>query len=165
MEEELSNDQKLFIGFLVGMDKETDRGVALSGAAWIDELLKQTILAFLVEKSGPDLVEEYPSPLSEFAARIAAAHALGLISDAEKHECTLVRKNRNEFAHRIVISFDDAKVAGLCSALRMNGRGDGRTARRRFTESSLAILINLKYRPHYVAQSRLRSRDWPIGAP
>jgi DNA-binding MltR family transcriptional regulator len=45
--------------------------------------------------------------LGTFAARIAAAYSMGLISDLEYKDCELIRKIRNEFAHKVHMSFKD----------------------------------------------------------
>src|SRR5689334_4196041 len=88
---EMPEHLKPFADFLGDFNVESDRGAVLSSSAYIDDLLGQTIAAFLVDGAQTkDLVGEYPGPLSSFSARIMAAHAMGLISTMERDECNLI---------------------------------------------------------------------------
>jgi mannitol operon repressor len=155
-----------FADFLGDLNAESDRGAVLTAAAFIDDLLGKTIAAFLVEGAKvSELVEDYPGPLSSFSARILAAHALGLISDNERAECSAIRKVRNEFAHVVKMSFDNERVKSLCSSLKAAvGPQDGLkpNARMQFTTSAVAVIGNLYNRPHYVSQARLKFVDWKV---
>jgi mannitol operon repressor len=103
------------------------------------------------------------APLGSFSARIAAAHTMGLISDREKAECDLIRKVRNEFAHKVKMSFDNPRVRDLCSGLSYSVPSDKKTpvsTRSVFSTASVLLIVNLTNRPHYVGQKRLKHEDW-----
>jgi len=63
---------------------------------------------------------------------------MGLISDAEHEDCTILRKIRNEFAHRVDVTLDDPKLVELIVRLHHSAKPygdvtvspDGRSARR-----------------------------------
>jgi mannitol operon repressor len=122
------------------------------------------LIAFLIPNdSGRDLTKGFNAPLGTFSARIAACHAMGLISEAEFKECQILRKVRNEFAHKVKMSFDDPKVKGLCSSLTSYGKWeDGMPVlpRIKFSMSAVAVIINLTNRPHYVGQQSLKYGNW-----
>jgi len=79
-----------FVDFLGDFNKESDRGAVLSAAAYVNDLLGKTISAFLIRGNATkEFVSEYPGGLSTFSARIAAAYAMGLISEKERSEATM----------------------------------------------------------------------------
>ena len=112
-------DVKDFRAFVKEFQGETDRGAALVGAALIDLRLTEALRAFMVSNNAADELLEGPTaPLGTFASRIAATFALGLIDAHEKHECHLIRKVRNEFAHRAHgTTFHDHDISKLCHEL------------------------------------------------
>lgn len=155
---------KEFTAFLNELNRETERGAVLVSCALIDDLLRRIVLARLIDhKVAASLLEGAYAPLGSFATRIAAAFALGVISDHEFRECETLRKVRNIFAHRIHVSFADRKIKELCASLSMCAQdyGDVRVeARGRFTTSAVAVSLNLTNRPHYVAKKRLKYEVW-----
>jgi hypothetical protein len=157
---------KDFVEFLDDFNKETERGAALAAAAFLDALLERVLAAFLIPNdSGFNLTNGFNAPLGTLSARIAACHAMGLISEAEYKECELIRKVRNEFAHKAKMSFKDDKVRGLCSALMMSAKSydDVKVdARNQFTTAAVSLILNLTNRPHYVGQQALKHRNWKI---
>src|ERR1700730_6663198 len=99
--EETHPHLKGFVAFLDDFNKETERGAALAAAAFLDALLERVLAAFLIpNNSGINLTNGFNAPLGTFSARIAACHAMGLISEREFKEYELIRKVRNEFAHK-----------------------------------------------------------------
>jgi histone deacetylase complex regulatory component SIN3 len=162
--EETHPHLKGFGEFLEELNKETERGAALASAAFVDDLVQQILSAFLLEtESAANLLNGFNAPLGSFSARIAAAHAMGLISDAEQRECDLIRKVRNEFAHKIKMSFDDKRVQGLCSALTFSAKpyeGAPVSTRGAFTTAAVALILNLTNRPAYVRNEKLSAREW-----
>src|ERR1700730_7129354 len=95
-----------FSAFLPELKKETDRGMVLIATSFIDELVRRTLLAFLLESdTSSSLVEGFNAPLGSLATRCAAAFALGLISERELQEADTLRKIRNQFAHHVHVSF------------------------------------------------------------
>src|ERR1043166_1736400 len=86
--------------FLSVFNKESDRGAPLVAASMLDERLREILTAFFVEsKVSEDLLSGFDAPLGTFAARTAAAYAVGLLQENEFKEITLIRKIRNEFGH------------------------------------------------------------------
>lgn len=153
-----------FMEFLEDFNRETERGAALAAAAMVDDQLGRTIEAFLIPNKGSSaLLEGFNAPLGTFSARIAAAFALGLISEQEYRECDLIRKVRNEFAHQIKVSFKTEKIVSLCAQLKMAARDYDDVnvdTRGKFTTAAVCLILNLTNRPHYVAQERLKPQEW-----
>lgn len=163
--EETHPHLKTFVEFLNDFNKETERGAVLSATAYIDHLLERTLAAFLIANdSGFNLTNGFNAPLGTFSARIAACHAMGLISEQEFKECNLLRKIRNRFAHEIRLSFRDAELIGLCSSLTYSARPYGEVkvdTRSKFTTAAVALIMNLINRPHYVSERALKHENWP----
>jgi mannitol operon repressor len=163
--EETHPHLKHFGEFLEEFNKETERGAALAAAAFIDDLLQRILTAFLLNKSSADkLLSGSAAPVGTFSARIAAARALGLISETERHQIELIRKVRNEFAHQVKMSFDDKKIEGLCSSMTYRAKRYKDvtvSTRGAFTTAAIALILNLTNRPHYVAREKIIERDWP----
>ncbi len=159
-------DQQDFDEFIGELQRETDRGLALVGAALIDEKLQETLRAFFCDGSkADDLLEAGSAPLATFSARAQTCHALGLIDDDESFEIDLIRKVRNEFAHaKHGTSFKSSRIAGLCSTLRSRLPDPGpyptNDPRFRFTNAILSVVIRLYYRPDYVSMERRQPKKW-----
>lgn len=150
--------------FISEMANESDRGLALVAAAQIDELLGGVLKSFFCE--GPDAEEkllEGDKPLSSFSARTETCYALGLIDEHEYREITLVRKVRNEFAHkRYGLTFMEERVRGFCSTFR-SSLPEGPVAkdpRFRFTNAVAQLTSGLIQRDVAVAEERRKRSDW-----
>ncbi len=160
-----------FSAFLPELNKETDRGMVLIATSFIDELIRRTLLAFLLESdTSSSLVEGFSAPLGSLATRCAAAFALGLISERELQEADTLRKIRNQFAHHVHVSFENQSIRDLCKNLTMaapeyNAIQEQRTvtmdARGRFCTAAGALILNLTNRPHYVSRQRPQFVQWP----
>jgi len=164
MREDDLND---FSAFLKEFQDETDRGAALVGAALLDQKLADTLRGFMVKSPAADeLLDGGAASIGSFSARIKAAFALGLIDVHERHECDLIRKVRNEFAHRTHgTTFADSKISALCNALESDLPGgassfDG-NARAIFINAVVLTVLRLTYRSEYVARERRTTRTWP----
>jgi mannitol operon repressor len=157
---------KDFFAFLPELNKESDRGMALIATSFIDELLRRTIAAFLLEgTSTSSLLDGFNAPLGSFSTRIAAAAAMGLISEREAKEADRLRKIRNVFAHHVHVSFEDQSINDICQNLDLAAKDYGDVVvdtRGRFSTSAVALIMNLTNRPHYVAKRRLGRVDWKI---
>jgi hypothetical protein len=155
---------KPFIKFLTELSRESDRGMVLIATSYIDDLLRQTIEAFLLESSSTKaLLEGFNAPLGSFSTRIAAATAMGLISESESKEAHRLRKIRNLFAHHVHVSFSDGNLISLCKNLDLAAKNYDDVvvdARGQFSTSAVALIMNLTNRPHYVAQKRLQFSVW-----
>ena len=100
--------------------EESDRSVAILGAVFLDEYLKELIASFLVDDSKKvhDLLEGSLAPLGTFGSRIGAAYCMGLISQDAYHDLHIVREIRNKFAHELHgLSFSDTWVKNRCAEL------------------------------------------------
>lgn len=110
----------LLLNKLESFDNEikntTDRSCIIVAAAYLDDLLRLLLEAFLVKGGKVKDSDLYDGngPLSTFSSRIKLSYKLGLISEYECVEIEKVRKIRNSFAHQVLItSFDNDKVRGI----------------------------------------------------
>ena len=91
-----------------------------------------------------------------------AAAALDLISPDEFSEINKLRKIRNEFAHSKVASFNDEKIAKLCSSLKFAPKEPTHSmpGRSQFTMSAVAVCASLVNRPVETVREQRSPRDW-----
>ena len=156
-----------FSAFLDEFQQETDRGAALVGAALIDLKLADTLRSFMVSLAAArSLLDGGTAALGTFSARIKATFALGLIDDNEQRERDIIRRVRNEFAHRPHgVGFDDPAIATFCERLQpdLPGGRDQHKGRFRFIFINAVILtvLRLTYRAERVALERRVTRTWP----
>lgn len=139
----LSEDSRRFIE---DFQKETDRGVALAAAAFMEDVLSALLnAAFIDHESVSRNLLEYPGVLSSFAAKTEMAFAMGLIGPQAYSDLRTIRKVRNLFAHaHHAVSFEDDGVRDLCKNLDLNFLESTHRvprARDRFTLRSV-LLIN-----------------------
>jgi mannitol operon repressor len=156
--------------FLAELSRESDRGKVLIATGFMEQQLRNVLAAFMLEGvDATSLLDGGSAPLSTFSARTAACHALGLITDDENHDLGLIRKIRNEFAHKTEVSFMIPSIRDRCAILRMRApdyedekRGKVvMTPSEQFQTSAVAIIMNLVNRPHYVGQQRRIQQKWP----
>jgi mannitol operon repressor len=157
-------DQKVFAHFIVEISRESDRGLALIGAAFIDERLADTLQAFFC-KDAAGLLHGKNAPLGSFSARIEACHALALIEDVEQNECDYIRRIRNEFAHKVITtSFAEQRISDLCtnfkSPLPEPDLATTTPARFRFQNAIITMASRLFYRAEYVAREKRVPKVW-----
>jgi hypothetical protein len=159
-----------FWPYLDLLRQESERGKVLISTGFMEEQLKNVLLAFMADgKVAADLITSGNAPLGTFSSRIAACYALGLITEDEHHDLTLIRRIRNEFAHDIHTTFATPAVIDRCRQLRLKAQdysseklGDvvvdpvGQ-----FTTSAVALIMHLTNRPHYVAKQRREVGPWP----
>ena len=160
-------DLKDFTAFLTEFQSETDRGAALVAAALLDQKVSDTLRAFMVKsKVANELLDGNNAPLGTFAARIKIAFSLALIDAGELHECDIIRKVRNEFAHRVHgTTFADTKISKLCGRLQSDLPG-GRDAfvgkpREMFINAVALTVLRLTYRAEHVARDGRSIKRWP----
>jgi mannitol operon repressor len=157
-------DQKVFSQFIAEISRESDRGLALIGAAFIDEKLADTLQAFFC-KDATDLLYGKNAPLGNFSARIEACHALALVEDVERKECDYIRRIRNEFAHKVIsTSFAEGRIFDLCANLKSPlpepDLASGTPARFRFQNAVVTMASRLFYRAEYVAREQRVPKVW-----
>lgn len=139
---------------LAELEAQSDRGVAIVGAALLDAKLEEALrLSFvpgLPESELKELVDGPAAPLNSFAGKARLAHALGLVGDKSYADLQKIRKVRNRFAHELKVkAFDDALVTSLCDGLllaelRFEGEPEPGGPRGRFIRST-ANLAHLIY--------------------
>jgi DNA-binding MltR family transcriptional regulator len=135
--------------FLEDLQKETDRGAALVGAAFLDDVLEASLRAFFVDdkKVADQLLGSGDRPVSTFSARTHLAYCLGLLAPKVYADLNQIREIRNWFAHRHHPgSFDDPPVRDWCVALnfwRILPEHVGLTNRSRFviTAAMTAVVL------------------------
>jgi DNA-binding MltR family transcriptional regulator len=96
-----------------GLQHESDRGVALLGAAYLDTALVSLLEAsFAGGKTVADQLLHSPNaPLGTFSARIAMAYGLGHIGRHYFQALDSIRQIRNVFAHfRRNLTFEDSEI-------------------------------------------------------
>lgn len=142
------------------LSKESDWGCTLMSCSCLDAILYKILQGFFVEgDTSKKLIEGFNAPLGSFSTRISAAFALGLISDQEYREITILRRVRNRFAHHVQASFDMQDIRDLCYNLTLNVPDVD--PRGRYVTSALVLIHRLSKRVAHVATIRRRSETWP----
>jgi DNA-binding MltR family transcriptional regulator len=130
------------LAFRQSLDLESDRGCALFSASFIDEALATLLKASLVSDNKTDqALFNGTAPLATFSSRISMSFYLGKLPAACRQDLEIVRRIRNEFAHRAdSISFSDPAIADRCNALRFSLRDKNASPRAHFTSAIFALL-------------------------
>lgn len=160
-----SEEQKKYYAKLLTLldrhNEESSLGMVLVTSSFIDEQLKEILGSFFTkEKYAKELLDGANAPLGTLSSRINAAAALGLISDEECKNCHLVRKIRNDFAHKVTTSFDDDNIKELCRNL--TGDAPGMLEPKgKYSTAVMTLVIAFYNRAHYVGKARLKYHSWP----
>lgn len=100
------------------LDKEIanvhDRAACIMMSAQVELYLQHAITFFMMRKDEPTIEKLLgrDGPLSSFYSKIILAHAMGLITDTESDDLSLVREMRNAFAHTVKpITFTTPQIA------------------------------------------------------
>lgn len=107
MQKTMDIDQKRFRDLFAQVNKEmsdeSDRAVIIVGAARLEILLSDLLNRFMIPCSAEDyeMFKDH-KPVSSFYSKIVLAYRCGLISSDSAKALQLVRKIRNEFAHKPV---------------------------------------------------------------
>lgn len=103
--------QKRFITLVEEMNGESDRAVAIVGAAWVEEALSGAVTSFLhTHGKSQERLFSGNAPLSTFSAKIDLARLLGIITDSIWSDLHSIRDIRNIFAHHIAHKTDHTKL-------------------------------------------------------
>jgi len=96
------NKDEYFDRLNLELDKETDRSVAIIAVAIIDETLKQLIEIFLIKPKNKEhcIFSSVNSSLGSLSSKINASFQFGFISEEMHRDLQLLRKIRNDFAHK-----------------------------------------------------------------
>jgi DNA-binding MltR family transcriptional regulator len=107
----------------VELEKESDRAVAILGAAELDETLATILTAYLVPPSSTSKKYGFTlfgsdQPAGTLSAKIEVAFRIGLVPTWWQTEAHFIRRIRNEFAHQSVgYSFAASPVKELVDQL------------------------------------------------
>ena len=99
--------------------EDSDRAVAIIGPTFLDALLRDILIEFMVDdpKEVTKLLQP-DGPLGTYGSRVTACYCLGLIGKIIAADLRLVAKVRNRFAHDLRANFSDPKISAWCRALR-----------------------------------------------
>ncbi len=149
-----------FLPLLDVHNNESDRGKILIVCSFLEKQLLEIIEGYLIcdKKEKDRLLEGYNAPIATFSSRITLAYLLGVISKAEKEELEILKKIRNYFAHDFQATFGDDKVKHYIEKLIFNVPDS--VGVQAVSTSSVAIILKLINRPHYVGKHRLKHREW-----
>ena len=97
----------------------SDRAIAIVGPAFLDSLLSDILIEFMVDDENEVKKLLQPEgPLGTYGSRVTACYCLGLIGGIVKADLKIVGKIRNLFAHDIRAHFSNPRVSQWCKALR-----------------------------------------------
>lgn len=159
-----------FWPYLDKLGEESDRGAVLISTGYLEQQLKDILLAFMVDpEKVRDLVDGGNAPLGSFSSRITACYAFGLITPDEHHDLHQLRKVRNNFAHDMNTSFETQSVIDRCKTLRHKAHdytseemGEVKVdPPRQFRTAAVGLIMNLTNRAHYVRKERRTPKSWP----
>jgi mannitol operon repressor len=158
--ERIENSPQVVHQMLTHISTETDRGAILSAAAILDDTLVDLLKAFLLSNASTEkLVTGFEAPLGKFSYRIAAAHALGLLSEEEYRNIETIRAIRNEMAHAWTgVTIREGKLRALAQSLTMvseNIQDAGRDPRQCFNCAFTLLFLNIHVRSRAVAPLKL----------
>lgn len=146
------------------LQKETDRGVAILAAAMLDEKLKTILSNFLIQGVQSDaLLKGSNAPIGTFSAKLNMAFAVGLISSDEYHDAEIIRRIRNDFAHKFdfAFSFENQSVAARCNNFLNKKHGlEGQNPRTLFVVTAAFLAYSLMFRDQHAQTLRLTPHDW-----
>jgi DNA-binding MltR family transcriptional regulator len=131
--------------FNCSLSEETDRGCALMAAAYLDFELQRLLEAtFLENKKISKVLFDYNGPLSNFSSKIDIAYMMGLISDLARRDLHILRKIRNDFAHRHEkFDFEQTKISDRCNELQHLNTLFETDSRGKFTNSMMGIAAEI----------------------
>jgi DNA-binding MltR family transcriptional regulator len=103
-------------GFREELKNESDRAVAIVGAAFLDEHLRDVIGYFLIDdKRAIEGLFRVNGVLGSFGGKIEMAYCLGLLSKRDYHDLKVIQKIRNRFAHELHgLSFASEQIVEQC---------------------------------------------------
>src|SRR5687768_1256658 len=98
--------------FVAEMAGESDRAVAVVGAAWVEEALQGAITDCLDRHvEAQKRLFNGAGPLATFSAKIDLGRLIGIMSDAIHSDLHAIREIRNEFAHRVAHKIDHSRLS------------------------------------------------------
>lgn len=142
---------------IVGTRRYDDRGVAIVFGSMLEQNLEIAISSHFViaaDESRRMFSYTEDGPLSNFAAKIAMGHALGVYDQRMRSDLVWIKHIRNAFAHaRIEVDFNTEAVSLACERLIFPAKqtdpnkGIAKTPRQRFVACVGFISIYLRAGP------------------
>ncbi len=95
------------------LEKQTDRGTAIIGAALLESRVEDAIKSrLLINKTTTS------RSIGTFSAKISLGYSMGIYGEKTHHELEIIRKIRNDFAHFLKpINFDSPNIKDKCNEL------------------------------------------------
>lgn len=118
-------DSAKWTSFFEELAGESERAAAILVAAWIDELLKRKLAELFLRGNSEarDRLFKADGPFASFAAKINAAFCAGWLDSDVHHDLGVIRKIRNEFAHKIHgLSMESPEIRELVESFRVPHR-------------------------------------------
>ena len=118
--EPISIDQEEWSSFFEELKEESDRAAAILVAAYIDSLLQAKLEVLFCKGNSETRRKLFDSQgaFATFSAKVDAAYCLGWLEPNVFHDIGIIRKIRNEFAHRIHgRTFEESKIKTLVRML------------------------------------------------
>ena len=109
-------DSLQWSGFFDELQSESDRGATILASVWIENLLERKLGTLFTKGNSKTRQKLYDlnGPFSSFSSKILAAYSLGWIDSDIFNDINLVRKIRNEFAHKLHgIDLESSKIRGF----------------------------------------------------
>ena len=107
--------------FFEELQNESPRAAVIIAGAFLDSQLKDLLSKFFVDD--PKVVDKLlgiDRPLSSFSSHIKTAYCLGLISKNIYQDLQVIRKIRNNFAHKTHgYTFDEPEIVNWCNSLKL----------------------------------------------
>jgi len=115
--------QEEWRSFFEELKKESDRAAAILVAAYIDSLLRaklETIFSKGNAEIRRKLFDDSQGTFATLSAKVDAAYCLGWLEPDMFHDIGVIRKIRNQFAHRIHgLTLEEPKIKALVGKLRV----------------------------------------------
>lgn len=150
------------------IDPHTERGEAILHAARLDDLLASLLQEFFIDDKSVSnkLLSGFNAPLQNFSVRIDTAYALGLISENERHNLTIINKVRRDFAHTTEHkrSFATREIRDRCRELKLPSeftrlvRADWDSPNVKFTGTFFFLLVNFMARRAELEHQKARRK-------
>jgi len=112
------------IALVQELERQSDRGAAIVGLAWVEEALHESLISFLEdEKKAQERLFRQSGPLAALATKIDLALLLGMCTQVIAADLHSLRRIRNDFAHTVLaddnsaLTFETAKIRDRCMAL------------------------------------------------
>jgi len=133
-----------------------DRSTAILGGSIAEDCLTAYLRSETIAGEIADNLFAYV--IDSFGHKIAAAYVFALIDDAVRQELDLIRKIRNEFAHRILadtegtqkLTFETPRIKDFCAALQYPNWSSAHESepksdpKARFALSVMALSLDLR---------------------